>query len=251
MRKFLLLPAAISLAACSSLTPVDDPVYLRIQDMEARLIRMERVLENESLISLAGDISSLRNEVQQLLGEVETLRFELNNQAEGNRSLYSDLDRRLQALESSQQQLRSMPLPSAGGALGATGAGVGDQQAYDQAFALVEAQNYTGAQAAFESFLARYPQSPLRANAQYWLAETHYAQLAFRTALVEFERVIDDYPLSNKIPDALLKIGYSNHELGNRDAARQALMRVLREYPNTEISARAEERLTRIAGETR
>ena len=249
MRKILLLPAAIGLAACSSLTPVDDPVYLRIQDMEARLIRIERVLENESLISLAGDITSLRNEVQQLLGEVETLRFELNNQAEGNRSLYSDLDRRLQNLEAAQQQLRSMPLPSAGG--GGAAAAASDQQAYDAAFALVEAQRYAGAQAAFESFLASYRQSQLRANAQYWLAETHYAQLSFRTALAEFQRVIDDYPLSNKLPDALLKIGYSNHELGNRDAARQALLRVLREYPDTEIAARAEERLARIAGETR
>ncbi|HUF72416.1 MAG TPA: tol-pal system protein YbgF [Gammaproteobacteria bacterium] len=249
MRKILLLPAAIGLASCSSLTPVNDPVYLRIQDMEARLIRIERVLENESLISLAGDITSLRNEVQQLLGEVETLRFELNNQAEGNRSLYSDLDRRLQNLEAAQQQLRSMPLPSSRG--GVPVAAANDQQAYDAAFALVERQSYAGAQGAFQSFLASYPQSQLRANAQYWLAETHYAQLSFRTALAEFQRVIDDYPLSNKLPDALLKIGYSNHELGNRDAARQALLRVLREYPDTEIATRAEERLARIAGETR
>lgn len=247
VRKILLLPAALSLPACSSLTPVDDPVYLRIQDMEARLIRIERVLENESLIALAGDISSLRNEVQQLLGEVETVRYEVDNQAEGNRSLYQDLDRRLQALETTQQQLRSLPFSSSGGGP----AGVNDQQAYDAAFARVQAQDYTGAQAAFESFLATYPQSQLRANAQYWLAETHYAQLSFRTALAEFQKVVDDYPASTKLPDALLKIGYSNHELGNRDAARQALMRVLREFPATEIADRAEERLTRIAGETR
>jgi len=249
VRKVLLLPAVFCLPACSSLTPVDDPVYLRITDVEARLIRIERVLENESLISLAGDISSLRTEVQQLLGEVETLRFELNNQAEGNRSLYTDLDRRLQDLEAAQRQLRSMPLPSSGG--GAPVAALGDQQAYDAAFALVEAQNYTGAQAAFESFLRSYPQSALRANAQYWLAETHYAQLSFRTALAEFQRVVDDYPLSNKLPDALLKIGYSNHELGNPDAARQSLLRVLREFPDTDYANLAEQRLARIAGETR
>jgi tol-pal system protein YbgF len=245
----LLLPAVFCLPACSSLTPVDDPVYLRITDLEARLLRIERVLENESLISLAGDISSLRTEVQQLLGEVETLGFELNNQAEGNRSLYTDLDRRLQDLEAAQRQLGSMPLSSSGG--GAPVAGLGDQQAYDAAFGLVEAQNYTGAQTAFESFLRGYPQSALRANAQYWLAETHYAQLSFRTALAEFQRVVVDYPLSNKLPDALLKIGYSNHELGNPDAAREALLRVLREFPATDYANLAEQRLARIAGETR
>jgi len=247
VRKILLLPVALGLPACSSLTPVDDPVYLRVQDLEARLIRIERLLENDSLISLAGDISSLRGEVQQLTGDVETLRYELDNQADGNRSLYQDLDRRLQGLEASQQQLRSLPLGASGGGAAAA---VGDQQAYDAAFALVQSQDYTGAQAAFESFLRNYLQSPLRANAQYWLAETHYAQLSFRTALTEFQKVVDDYPGSAKLPDALLKIGYSNDELGNRDAARQALLRVLREFPNTEIADRAEERLTRIAGET-
>ena len=247
-RKFLLLPAVLSLPACTSLTPVNDPVYLRITDLEARLIRIERVLENESLISLAGDITSLRTEVQQMLGEIETLRFDLNNQADGNRSLYQDLDQRLQNLEAAQQQLRSMPQSSPGGP---PVAAINDDQAYNAAFALVQAQNYIGAQTAFESFLRTYPQSPLRSNAQYWLAETLYAQLSFRTALAEFQKVIDQYPASTKVPDALLKIGYSNDELGNRDAARQALMRVLREFPDTEIAGLAEERLTRIAGETR
>jgi tol-pal system protein YbgF len=248
VRKLLLIPAALALSACSSLTPVDDPVYLRITDLEARLVRIERVLDNDSLITLAGDISSLRDEVQQLTGDVETLRFDLGNQADGNRSLYQDLDNRLQALEEAQQNLRSLPTGATGGS---PVAAVTDQQAYDAAFALVQSQDYMGAQAAFESFLSTYLQSPLRANAQYWLAETHYAQLSFRTALAEFQKVVDDYPQSTKLPDALLKIGYSNDELGNRDAAREALMRVVREFPDTDTANLAQERLTKIAGESR
>ena len=77
MKKALIIPAVLALPACSSLTPVDDPVYLRITDVEARLIRIERVLESDSLVALAGDINSLRAEVQQLLGQVENLSFEL------------------------------------------------------------------------------------------------------------------------------------------------------------------------------
>ena len=241
MNKFYLSLALVGLGGCSSLTPADDPVYFRITDIEARLIRIERVLENDSLIALAGDISSLRTEVQQLLGEVETLRFELDNQADGNRDLYLDLDQRMQDLEAAQQRLSSMP---SGG--GAAVAGLTDQQAYDAALALVDQRDFAAAQAAFESFLASYRASDLRSNAQYWLAETHYAQLSFETALREFQRVLDEYPASNKFPDALVKIGFSQQFLGNNDAASQALSRVVREFPGTEAASTAQQRLNEI-----
>lgn len=243
MKKRYLLSCALILPACSSLTPVNDPVYLRITDIEARLIRIERVLENESLISLAGDIASLRAEVQSLLGEVETLGFELENQAEGNRDLYLDLDRRLSELSDAQARVQSRPA----GAPGAPVAAATDQQAYDVAFELVSSRNYADAQAAFESFLSSYPSSQLRGNAQYWLAETHYAQLEFAAALTEFQRVIDNFPQSAKLPDALLKIGYCNDELGNTSAARQALLQVIRQFEGTSAADQAEARLSRLA----
>ena len=245
MKKLFLLIAAVGLSACSSLTPVNDPVYLRITDLEARLIRIERVLENESLIALAGDISALRTEVQSLLGEVETLEFQLENQAEGNRSLYLDLNERLNELTDAQVRMQSMPSAAGGQPFG----GATDQQSYDAAFALIEQRNYAASQAAFEQLLATYPSSALRGNAQYWLAETHYAQLEFSTALPEFQRVIDDYPQSAKLPDALLKIGFCNHELRNFDAARQALLQVMRQFPGTSAANLAEARMDRIAQE--
>jgi len=248
----ILLATLAGLGACSSLTPVNDPVYLRITDIEARLIRIERVLENESLIALAGDISSLRTEVQQLLGQVEELRYEQDNQAERQRNLYVNLDERLAQLEDAQRRLATMPTVSPGAGSGA-GAAVAqtDQQAYDAGFALIQSQRFADAEAAFETFLRSYAASPLRANAQYWLAEALYAQLSFQAALPEFQRVLDQYPQSNKVPDALLKIGYCNDELGNRDAARQALLRLTREFPDTTAAGYAEDRLQQISAGAR
>lgn len=243
MRIAALICVLVGLAACTTMTPVNDPVYLRIQAMEARLIQVERVLENESMIELAGDIRSLRSEVQALLGDVETLRFEIDNGAARQGDLYEDLDRRMADLESAQQRIGSMPMAPGGGA---SVAAATDQQAYDTAFALIQQQDYAAAQRAFETFLANYPASGLRANAQYWLAEMHYAQLDFSYALGQFQAVLDQYPQSNKIPDALLKIGYCNIELGNTTAARQALLRVVREFPGTSAATLADQRLSQL-----
>lgn len=257
MRNLVLLIGLLGLAACSSLTPTNDPVYLRITDIEARLLRIERNLENESLITLAQDIASLRNEVRTLLGEVENLSFELESQSERQLDLYVDLDERLSALEDAQSRISVSQLaPSPGqvgqfGQFGQAGQAVSDEAAYNSAFALIQQQNWAGAEAAFRSFLATYPQSSTySSNAQYWLAETRYARLDFAGALAEFQRVVDIYPQSDKMRDALLKVGFCNHELGNLDAARQALLRVIREFPGTTAATNADQRLRQISAQT-
>lgn len=265
MRIILTLPLVAMLAACSSLSPQEDPVYLRLNDIEARLLRMERVFENESLIQLSSDVDQLRSDVQTLRGEVETLGREMENQAERQRDLYLDVDSRLQALEQQRAasggldpgvpQLSSgggaAPGPAgAGGAAGAASGSGSPQQRYDQAFDLIQAREYEQAATAFRDFLADFPDNSYAANAQYWLAETYYVRGQFAEALPEFQSVLDDYPRSSKIPDALLKVGYCNYELGNLSEARSALRAVQAEYPDTTAARLAAQRLQQIAQES-
>jgi len=239
-----------ALAGCSSLTPTTDPVYLRLQDIDARLIRIERITENESLIELATQLSQLQAETASLRGEVETLRYESENAAARDRDLYIDVDTRLQNLERGQP--RAGPPVGVGAAPSPTAAvpTVGDQDAYNAAFALIQARRYDEASRAFADFLVVYPASTLRDNAQYWLAETHYVRRQFVEALPQFQKVLDEYPQSAKLPDALLKVGYCNHELRQLDAARAALREVQRLYPDTTAARLATQRLERISQET-
>jgi len=58
-----------------------------------------------------------------------------------------------------------------------------------------------------QDFLARHPKDELSANAQYWLAETYYAEKRWNDAIVEFQKVIKEHKSSDKVPDALVKIG--------------------------------------------
>jgi tol-pal system protein YbgF len=256
----------VIVAGCSSLAPADDPTYLRVQDIEARLIRIERVVNNQSLIDIASEIEQLRSEVRELRGNVESLTFETNGAADRQRQLYLDVDRRLQSLE--QSQVREAPRPPVGGGFGNAGdpvggdvaapggapqpggaAGGGEQATYDQAFALIQARRYDEAAAAFNSYLAANPNGRLADNAQYWLAETYYVRRDFQGALPEFQKVIDNFPRSAKLPDALLKVGYCNFEMQRWDAARSALQQVTRQYPDTTAARLAQQRLDRIGQE--
>lgn len=255
-RLLLLVPAAcLALGACTTTAPAQDPMLLRLTDMEARLIRIERVVDNQSLIELSTQLDQLQTQTQALRGEIETLRFETENAGNRQRQLYLDVDERLQTLEQGQARLMEPPpvavvdpaesrapeLPQRPVLSGS------DQDNYQAAFDLLKNGQYMDSAEAFRQFLVVFPSSPLADNAQYWLAETYYVQRQFTTALPAFELVVTSYPNSIKLPDALLKIGFCNYELSQWDQARAALERVVREFPDTTAARLATQRLERMA----
>jgi tol-pal system protein YbgF len=255
------VPVALAIVAsgCSSLSPSEDPVALKMTDIEARLLRIERIVENQSLVELSSGLEALRSETAMLRGEIETLRFETENSDSRQRELYVDVDRRLQQLETAPRAPISSPGASVqpdAGAFGAAPAGAAaaaaarptgsDQQNYQAAFDLIQARKYEEANTAFTSFLSQFPTSPLADNAQYWLAETHYVRGQYDDALPEFRKVLETYPQSAKLPDALLKVGFCQAELGDRAAARTSLQEVMRQFPDTTAARLASQRLDRL-----
>jgi tol-pal system protein YbgF len=251
----LALLIAMAASGCSTLSPSEDPVALKMTDLEARLIRIERVVENQSLIQLSTEVDKLRAETQALRGELETLRYESENSDTRQRELYVDVDKRLQSLESAPRVAVAPPPPPVSDAAtaavpAAPARPVGtDQQNYQAAFDLIQSRRYEEAGKAFTTFLAAFPTSPLADNAQYWLAETHYVRSQYAAALPEFQRVVDNYPQSGKMPDALLKVGYCQAELGDRAKARTTLQQVMKQFPDTTAARFASQRLDKLTQE--
>jgi len=97
--------------------------------------------------------------------------------------------------------------------------------------------------AALRAFLTKHPRHDYADNAQYWLGEAHYAQKDYPRALVEFRNVIETYPRGNKVPDALLKVGYCYQALGQAEKSRAVLEQVVNLYPKTEPAVIAAKRL--------
>lgn len=95
------------------------------RELDQRLGRVERVLD-QSLLKLAQENESLRQEVRRLRGEIERLDNALAVQAGRSRDIYLDNDNRLGALESQVEALRQSgtdalaPLPGGDGLLDET-----------------------------------------------------------------------------------------------------------------------------------
>lgn len=249
----LLLPALVAAQQAGAPDP---------RQLDARIERLERLMDNQALLDMMRRLDALEREVRILRGDAETGQHELENLRNRQRDLYLDVDQRLQALEEGAPAAGQAPAiqdpvavvdpaaPAAPAPAPARAAG-DEQQAYRAAFDLLREGRYQQSVAAFQGFLRDYPQSSLAANAQYWLGEAKYVSRDFEGALAEFGKVINDYPQSNKLPDAQLKLGFAQYELGQFDRARETLEQVARDHGGSAVARLAEQRLARMQEEGR
>ncbi|HEY5923348.1 MAG TPA: tol-pal system protein YbgF [Kofleriaceae bacterium] len=126
---------------------------------------------------------------------------------------------------------------------GGDGGGDAASADYRAAVELVKSGKTTETVAALRGFLKSYPRHEYADNAQYWLGEAFYAAKDYQHALVEFRATIETYPRGNKVPDALLKVGYCYYALGQSVKARAVLEQVVNLYGKTEPAALAAKRL--------
>lgn len=236
----VLLLGTLSLTACA--TPrEEDPTWQKLTEVDGRVLRIERVINNQSLLELAQKNDALQNELRGLRGQLEELQHGLDTLRSQQRDVYADLDKRVQALEGTRSAQAS-----GGGA-----AQLIDRDAYQNAFNLLKDGKYSEAADAFTKFLVAYPQSGLLDNAQYWLGEAHYVLKEYPQAQRDFQSVLDMYPNSAKLPDALLKLGYTQYELKNYKDARASLKRVADQFPDSNSGKLAQQRLAKMTAEGR
>ena len=117
---------------------------------------------------------------------------------------------------------------------------------YRKSFETLRAGKHDDAAQGFREFLRLFPSHDLADNSQYWLAESFYDRKDYGQAVREFRRVIDRYPNGNKVPDALLKVGFSYLALGSPEAGRQTLAQLQRSYPRHEAAVLAASRLAEL-----
>src|ERR1700748_650024 len=75
------LPLAVAgavmttLAGCASTPSPDDPTQVKLNDLDARVARIERVISNQSLVDLAQHLDQVQSDVRQLRGRIEELEY--------------------------------------------------------------------------------------------------------------------------------------------------------------------------------
>lgn len=211
-------------------------------DLDARVTRLEQLMESQTLVDMLQRIEGLQQEVQQLRGQVEEQQHTIQALQRRQRELYVDMDRRLSRLE----QGNASGATNSGNTVAGDSDDAAEQGAYQRAFDLLRDSRYDEAAAGFRQFLERFPNGHYAHVAQYWIGEASYARRDFQAAITEYQRLIELYANSPKVPEALLKIGTCRHELEENDAATQVLTDLVTRFPDSTEAGQARTLLQQI-----
>ena len=121
-----------------------------------------------------------------------------------------------------------------------------ESETYKSAFSLMKTSP-TAATKAFQEYIRMQPESPLAANAQYWIGEIMYSHNNYKGAVQEFIKVLQKYKYSDKAPDAAIKLGYSFYALKNWAFAKRTFEDVIKYFPENKHAVNlATRRLAKI-----
>lgn len=210
----------------------------------------------QELLELYTQLETLQQQLREMRGQLEVQAHEIERLNRRQMESMVDFDRRLRGIEqrtaasdagagSAPTAIVTSPVSAAATTRLSTPT-LDERKQYDAAFALMKQGLYEQASKGFRAFVASHAKSALADNAQYWVGEVAYVTRDFRGAIEEYGKVLNSYPDSPKVPDALLKMGYAHQELGANDKAREILQGVVTRFPNTTVAKAAEQRLAKL-----
>ena len=215
----------------------------------------------ESMVSLRSEVSGISKDLQSLTGRFDENKYFIDKSLKDKSSEMDLLRAQITSLETQVKEIQAKLSPKTD-----TDAAPKDKiegkkekkseteetktpeikdpaKAYEAAYASFKNKKYKEAREKFDVFRKEFPKDKLAGNAQFWIAETYYAEEDYAGAIVEYDALLKNYPKNEKAPAALLKQGYSFIEMGDKKAARGILEQLKDKYPKSKEAALANKKL--------
>jgi tol-pal system protein YbgF len=276
LRNSLYLILLIMLLALTGCATTDDlkamrsEINQRMEDklaaIDDNLVAMKKELEKNSealtqtrkgSANTGADITELRENLQQLRGQVEALKKDVTRSVKKEddyKEKFDNLILKINFIENFLEIGKKDSLvesgdrgKSAGGASAKDPAKRQDKEnLYSTSYQIFKDGNYDKARTEFRNFLTLYPDSEYSDNAQFWIGECYFFEKNYEKAILEYEKVAKNFPGGNKVPYALLKQGLSFLKLNDKTSAKLILQQVIKDFPNTNQARIARSKLQEI-----
>lgn len=192
----------------------DDEARRAILELRQQMRQMNEQNQQAKLL-LADQIETMRQEIAQLRGKVETLGWQTSRE---------------QPQQNNQQQASLISDPQ-------------EQAAYEAAMDLYRSGQYQEAASSFGTFIEAYPNSSQITDVRFYEGSSLYATKRFSAAIQKLQALVSNNSSSERAPDALMVIASSQVEMNDLPSAQNTLQRIANEYPNSPAAETARNRL--------
>jgi tol-pal system protein YbgF len=214
-------------------------------DKTLKAYQNEIELLRKGTADLQVSLDSAKVDMQVLAGKVDDATLQAKKPADDISLLKEDLDRRLTALEArvgnieknSEDQQKKMTEATA------KQSELSPDLLYQQGLDSFKGGNTQRARELLTKFVDQHPNHELVANAHYWIGETYYTEKIYDQAILEFEKVIKNYPGKEKVPGAMLKQALAFKGLGDKKSARYVLGKLIENFPRSSEAGMAKAKL--------
>ena len=276
MKTFVLLAMAVGIAfftGCATTKDLNrtqadlnqkiEVVNGKVTSAEANISALKKDVDSKveglrkSQANTGADLTELREEMQQLRGQSDSLRKEVGavsgkGSHDENKELREKVDQLTQRVNFLETFLAIGE--KNGHATSGNGTRAKEQaktrtardELYATAYGSFKDGKYEKARTEFQNFLKSYPNTSYSDNAQFWIGETYYFEKKYEKAILEYEKVIKNYPNGNRAANALSKQGFCFMMLGDKASARLIFQQVIKDYPNTSQARTARAKLLEI-----
>ncbi|PID27993.1 MAG: tol-pal system protein YbgF [Candidatus Cloacimonadota bacterium] len=217
------------LCSCSYQKQISD-LEESVKGQNKKIVALEKDIQSifvqlDNLSSLS-DLpnKSLKDNYMRLSGQLNEMQKQLN-------SLKEEINRRKRISESPQNATALKKSPSPRKTPVPEGNKGNAKALYQKGLKAYEDRNLSESVKYLREFLKKYPAHKLAANSQYWLGECYYSLENYEYAKNEFQKVIDFFPGSSKVPDSHVKIALIYKKNGQNEQAVIELSRILKRYP--------------------
>ena len=117
---------------------------------------------------------------------------------------------------------------------------------YQQGFNFLKESKHDEAVNVFQQQIKAYPQGDLADDAYYWIAESLYVSQKIDLSKENFKAILNSYPKSERVPEAMLKLATIEKEQGNAIESRILLQEIIQFHPQSDAAISAKNKLSEL-----
>lgn len=201
--------------------------------------------QTDQMFDFRGDIARQIQQMQQSLTRLEAIAGENQRVMAAVRDQLANLRRGAVTTTPVMGAADSLPVQDRDETL--VGGGAGNANAlWETARQQLDRGSLNSAAAAFEQFIADFPDDARVPDAHFFLADILSQQGEPEAALEAFQEIQQLFPTHDRVPSALYRIALLHEELGDLEEARAVLERLTNTYPDDSVAMLAREKLRQI-----